>query len=58
MRNDKNEINNTKKIINSTIKESLLIIQATPSNFSFKGEGTRAQKKVDGGEIHRLTLKE
>ncbi|TYK26628.1 ty3-gypsy retrotransposon protein [Cucumis melo var. makuwa] len=53
---DKKEMNSAKKTVKSVVKESI-VVNTTSLKFSKRKE-VRAEKKDNGGERHRLTLKE
>ncbi|KAA0065418.1 retrotransposon gag protein [Cucumis melo var. makuwa] len=56
-RSDKNELDDTKKIANSVIKESM-VVHATPLKSFSKIKETKIERKHDGDEKRRSTLKE
>ncbi|KAA0065384.1 ty3-gypsy retrotransposon protein [Cucumis melo var. makuwa] len=56
VRKDKKETKSAEKVVKSTVKESM-VVNTTPLKFSKRKEG-RAEKKDDGSERQRLTLKE
>ncbi|TYK02888.1 uncharacterized protein E5676_scaffold968G00270 [Cucumis melo var. makuwa] len=56
VRKDKKETKSAKKVVKSTVKESM-VVNTTPLKFSKRKEG-RAEKKDDGSKRRRLTLKE
>ncbi|KAA0065805.1 ty3-gypsy retrotransposon protein [Cucumis melo var. makuwa] len=56
VRKDKKETKSAEKVVKSTVKESM-VINMTPLKFSKRKEG-RTEKKNDGSERRRLTLKE
>ncbi|TYK29282.1 ty3-gypsy retrotransposon protein [Cucumis melo var. makuwa] len=57
IRSHNNEIDDTKKIINSVINESM-VVHATPSKSFYKRKETKIEIKHDGDEKGRTTLKE
>ena len=57
MRSDKNEIDDTNKIANSVINESM-VVHATPLKYFSKRKETKIKGKHDGKEKRRPTLKE
>ncbi|KAA0064216.1 retrotransposon gag protein [Cucumis melo var. makuwa] len=56
-RSDKNELDDTKKIANSVIKESM-VVHATPLKSFSKRKETKIERKHDGDEKRQSTLKE
>ncbi|KAA0051503.1 retrotransposon gag protein [Cucumis melo var. makuwa] len=56
IRKDKKETKIAEKVVKSTVKESM-VVNTIPLRFSKRKEG-RAEKKDDGSERRRLTLKE
>ncbi|KAA0051584.1 retrotransposon gag protein [Cucumis melo var. makuwa] len=56
VRKDKKEAKSAEKVVKSSVKESM-VVNTTPLKFSKRKEG-RAEKKDDGSERRRLTLKE
>ncbi|KAA0062536.1 ty3-gypsy retrotransposon protein [Cucumis melo var. makuwa] len=56
VRKDKKETKSAEKVVKSSVKESM-VVNTTPLKFSKRKEG-RAEKKDDGSERRRLTLKE
>ncbi|KAA0056779.1 retrotransposon gag protein [Cucumis melo var. makuwa] len=56
VRKDKKETKGAEKVVKSTMKESM-VVNTTPLKFSKRKEG-RAERKDDGSERRRLTLKE
>ncbi|TYK01673.1 ty3-gypsy retrotransposon protein [Cucumis melo var. makuwa] len=56
VRKDKKETKGAKKVVKSTVKESM-VVNATPLKFSKRKEG-KAKKKDDGSERGCVTLKE
>ncbi|KAA0038860.1 retrotransposon gag protein [Cucumis melo var. makuwa] len=54
---DKNEINDTKKIANNVLNESM-VVQETPLKSFSKRKETKYQRNHDGDEKQRLTLRE
>ena len=56
-RSDKNEINDTKKITNSVLNESM-VVQETPLKSFSKRKETKHERNHDGDEKRRLTLRE
>ncbi|KAA0042100.1 ty3-gypsy retrotransposon protein [Cucumis melo var. makuwa] len=56
-RSDKNEINDTKKITNSVLNESM-VVQETPLKSFSKRKETKHERNHDGNEKRRLTLRE
>ncbi|KAA0037433.1 retrotransposon gag protein [Cucumis melo var. makuwa] len=56
-RSDKNELDDTKKIANSVIKESI-VVHATPLKSFSKRKETKIERKHDGDEKRQSTLKE
>ena len=56
-RRDNNEINDTKKIANSIINESM-VVQETPLKSFSKRKETKHERNHDGDEKRRLTLRE
>ncbi|KAA0037268.1 ty3-gypsy retrotransposon protein [Cucumis melo var. makuwa] len=56
VRKDKKETKSVEKVVKSTVKESM-VVNTTPLKFSKRKEGI-AEKKDDGSERQRLTLKE
>ncbi|TYK04497.1 ty3-gypsy retrotransposon protein [Cucumis melo var. makuwa] len=56
VRKDKKETKSAEKVVKSTVKESM-VVNTTPLKFPKRKEG-RAEKKDDGSERRRLTLKE
>ncbi|KAA0063066.1 uncharacterized protein E6C27_scaffold468G001830 [Cucumis melo var. makuwa] len=56
VRKDKKETKSAENVMKSTVKESM-VVNMTPLKFSKRKEG-RAEKKDDGSERQRLTLKE
>lgn len=56
VKKDKKEMKGAEKIVKSTAKESM-VVNTTPLKFS-KGKEARVEKKDDGSERRRLTLKE
>ncbi|KAA0039179.1 retrotransposon gag protein [Cucumis melo var. makuwa] len=57
MRSDKNEINDTKKIANSVLNESM-VVQETPLKSFSKRKETKHERNHDGEEKRRRTLRE
>ena len=57
LKKGKNEISNTKKITNSVRNESM-VIPKTPSKSLSKRKETKIERKHDGIEKHRQSLKE
>ncbi|TYK00346.1 retrotransposon gag protein [Cucumis melo var. makuwa] len=57
IRSDKNEINETKKITNSVINESMVVQETTLKSFSKRKE-TKVERKHDGDEKRCPTLRE
>ena len=57
MRSDKNEIDDTKKIANSVINESM-VVHVTPLKSFSKRKETKIERKHDGDEKRHPTLKE
>ncbi|KAA0041946.1 uncharacterized protein E5676_scaffold306G001570 [Cucumis melo var. makuwa] len=56
VRKDKKKTKSAEKVVKSSVKESM-VVNTTPLKFSKRKEG-RAEKKDDGSERRRLTLKE
>ncbi|TYK04208.1 retrotransposon gag protein [Cucumis melo var. makuwa] len=56
-RSDKNGINDTKKIANSVLNESM-VVQETPLKSFFKRKETKHERNHDGDEKRRPTLRE
>ena len=56
VRKDKKETKGTEKVVKSTVKES--IVENVTSLKFFKRKEGRAEKKDDGSQRRRLTLKE
>ncbi|KAA0062769.1 retrotransposon protein putative ty3-gypsy sub-class [Cucumis melo var. makuwa] len=56
VRKDKKETKSAEKVVKSTVKESM-VVNTTPLKFFKRKEG-RAEKKDDGSNRRRLTLKE
>ncbi|KAA0032461.1 retrotransposon gag protein [Cucumis melo var. makuwa] len=56
-RSDKNEINDTKKIANSILNESM-VVQETPLKSFSKRKETKHERNHDGNEKRRPTLRE
>ena len=58
MRSDKNEIDDTKKIANSVIKEVSMVVHVTPLKSFSKRKETKIKRKHDGNEKRHPTLRE
>ena len=56
-RSDKNEINDTKKIANSVLNESM-VVQETPLKSFSKRKDAKHERNHDGDEKRRPTLRE